>query len=626
MRDKTRRHFAMPAGWRVLLCAAGLWLGLGATAVAAVQEQGTIPMADGTQLAYTVVLPEPSGPFPVAMVYDGYCEGSSPMTCNDLASANALLAAGYAVLGVSVRGTGCSTGTFDPFVEQLWRDGADAVEWAARQPWSNGRLGMFGDSFPGITQVGVAGLRPPHLDAISPFQVGIDLYRDVAAPGGIPNSGFGAFWGLANQPAASYSGGIQQAAGAQDGECAQAQGAHLASVPSHNIFVQGLQHLYDDEYWQARVPGANADDIDVPVFSCLSWQDDEISSRGSFALSGLDPARTWVLATNGYHAMCDRGSPKIVEDLVAFFDRFVKREPNGFEKTPHFRIWHDTHTSAGENTPGWVTSFASYRSIPVRPLALYFRPGGQLSLTPPRDVAPPTDYAYPGPALGSENGVVAGQRGLLWKAPQPPGASVAHTTPQLARDTEFFGSGSADIWLSSTALPAGDGAAGFPQELAGVSSDTDLQITLTEVRPDGQEVYVARGWLRASHRKLDRARSTRLAPHHTHQQADARPLVPGRPTRMRVQLWPFDYVFRKGSSVRLWIDAPTGATGGWSFDFIKTPAINSVYVDEKHPSAIVLGHLRRGRAETPLPPCDTLLNQPCRPNAVSVPPGTMAIR
>jgi predicted acyl esterase len=447
-----------------------------------------------------------------------------------------------------------------------------------------------------------------------------DAYRDVAAPGGIPNTGFGAFWGLANQPAASYGYGTQL----QNPDCVREQPVHLASEPSNNIFVQGLQHLYDDAYWQGRRPGANADEIDVPVFSCLSWQDDEISSRGSFALSGL--ARTWVLAANGYHAMCDRGSPQIVDELVAFFDRFVKGERNGFEKTPRFRIWHDAHTRAGENVPGWVSSFRSYAAIPVRPLALYFGSDGTLSLTPPKGAAPPSDYAYPGPALGSENGVVAGQHGLLWKAPEPPGASVSYTSPPLANDTEFFGSGSADIWLSSTALRAGGDVAGSPQELAGATSDTDLQITLTEIRPDGQEVYVARGWLRASHRALDPERSTPLAPFHTHQEADARPLVPGQPTAMRVQLWPFDYVFRRGSSVRLWIDAPTGATGGWSFAFIKTPAINSIFADEEHPSALVLGHLRGGRAEAPLPACDTLLNQPCRPNAVTVPPGTMAIR
>jgi hypothetical protein len=138
-------------------------------------------------------------------------------------------------------------------------------------------------------------------------------------------------------------------------------------------------------------------------------------------------------------------------------------------------------------------------------------------------------------------------------------------------------------------------------------------------------VYVARGWLRASHRALDPARSTTLAPYQIDTQSAARPLVPGRPTYMRVQLWPFDYVFRKGSSIRLWIDAPTGVTGGWSLEFLPVPAVNAVYADRRHPSSLVLGYLKGGHAEAPLPACDTLLNQPCRQNAARVPPGSMTI-
>ncbi len=314
------------------------------------------------------------------------------------------------------------------------------------------------------------------------------------------------------------------------------------------------------------------------------------------------------MATNGYHGMCELGTPRITVELVAFFNRFVKHESNGFGRTPHVQLWHDATTNAaGENVPSWITRFKSYSSVPMRALRLYFRPGGELSLIRPKSEGQPAQYAYPGPSLGNEDGVVAGQHNFLWKAPEPPGASVAYTTPALGRDAEFFGSGSANIWLSSTA------------------SDTDLQITLTEVRPDGQEVYVARGWLRASHRALDRARSAPLAPFHTDQEADARQLVPGRPTFMRVQLWPFDYVFRKGSSIRLWIDAPAGETGGWNLDFTKTPATNSIYADGNRPSAIALGYLQGGHAGAPLPTCDTLLNQPCRQNAAPAPPGTMTI-
>ncbi|HVT21238.1 MAG TPA: CocE/NonD family hydrolase [Mycobacteriales bacterium] len=581
-----------------------------AAAAGTVERQGYVPLKDGTKLEYTVDLPARTGRFPVALVYDGYCEGAGPLTCNDRQSSAALLKAGFAVLGVSIRGTSCSTGTFDPMTDQEWRDGAAVVEWAARQPWSTGHVGMFGDSFPGITQLGVAGLRPPHLDAISPFQVTTDIYRDVGYPGGIANLAFGAFWPLVDQPNASFSSGVEHAVSAQDTGCAQAQVNHAAAwLVTHDLSLQGLLHQWDGAWWQGREPGRNADRIDIPTFGCLSWQDDETGSRGSSYLSELDPAKTWVVASNGYHAMCELNSPQIVNQLVAFFNRFVKGDHNGFERhTPHIQLWHDTAAKGTKNVPAWVTSYKSYSAIPIRPTQLFLRSDGALSLKAPRANDASNSYLYPGPSLGNEDGVVVGQTNKLWKVPEPPGASVAYTTPRLTKDAEFFGSGSADLWLSSTA------------------PDTDLQVTVTEVRPDGQEVYVTRGWLRASHRALAPKRSTALAPFHKDQAADALSLSPGKPTFMRVQIWPFDYVFRKGSRLRLWIDAPTGFTGLWSLNFLDAPAVNTVYADAAHPSVIRLGHVIGGHAKAPLPACDTMLNQPCRPDQTGGPSGMMTIR
>src|SRR4051794_34596487 len=88
-------RMARPAGRLALVSAVWLWLGSAAAVAATAQEQGYIPMADGVQLAYTVELPASTGRFPVALVYDGYCEGAGPLTCNDPQSASALLAAGY---------------------------------------------------------------------------------------------------------------------------------------------------------------------------------------------------------------------------------------------------------------------------------------------------------------------------------------------------------------------------------------------------------------------------------------------------------------------------------------------------------------------------------------------------
>jgi hypothetical protein len=580
-----------------------------AAAPTTVAKQGYIPMPDGTRLEYTVDLPSGTGKFPVAMVYDGYCEGPGPLACNDVASAHALLSAGFAILGVSIPGTSCSSGVFNAFTEQEWRDGAAAVEWAARQSWSTGHIGMFGDSFPGITQVGIAGLRPAHLDAIAPFQVTTDMYRDVAFPGGMANLGFGAFWAGVDQPLNSYKSGLVQALKKKDIGCLASLVSNAASVPGHNVALQGFVHPYDGAWWQAHEPGAKADKIDIPTFGCYTWQDDEVESRGSSYLSDLDPKRTWVVASNGYHGMCELSIPQVTDELVAFFNRFVKGAHNGFAaRTPHLQLWHDTHIDAdGHNVPSWITKFASYSSMPVRPLSLYFRSGGELSLTPPTSQGQPGSYLYPGPNLGDEDGVVVGQHNLLWTAQDPPGASLSYTSPPLSHDTEFFGSGSANIWLSSTA------------------PDTDLQITLTEVRPDGKEVYVQRGWLRASRRKLVPSKSTVLAPYLSDQASEVSSLTPGKPTYLRVQLFPFDYVFRKGSSIRLWIDAPTGLTGGWLVNFLNLPGVNSIYSDAIHPSALVLGDVLGGHAHAAAPKCDTILNQPCRKNAVAVPAGTMTI-
>jgi hypothetical protein len=199
-----------------------------------------------------------------------------------------------------------------------------------------------------------------------------------------------------------------------------------------------------------------------------------------------------------------------------------------------------------------------------------------------------------------------GEWHAAWKVQDPPGGSAAYTTPPLADDAEFFGPGSVDLWLSSTGL------------------DTDLQVTLSEIRPDGQEVYVQRGWLRASHRVLDPARSTALSPVPTHANDDQALLTPGVPTLIRVPIRPFDYVFRKGSAIRLTIGTPS-LTGLWLFVTDPVATVNSILHDRVHASRVVLGLLPGEISGGAAKPCDTLLNQPCRPNLVPVPAGTIDI-
>lgn len=124
---------------------------------------GYIQLPDGNKMRYSVVFPKGPGPFPVLMEYDGYGSGSvTEQTTQEWTKE------GYAVMGLNVPGTGCSTG------ENQWADasvgaaGAHAVEWAARQAWSTGKVGMVGYSYSGYDQLWVAAQRPPSLKAIAP--------------------------------------------------------------------------------------------------------------------------------------------------------------------------------------------------------------------------------------------------------------------------------------------------------------------------------------------------------------------------------------------------------------------------------------------------------------------------
>jgi putative CocE/NonD family hydrolase len=584
----------------VLTCAALLMAAPAADA--AVQRWGYIPV-DGAELRYTVELPAPDGRFPVALVYDGYCEGTAPLACNDIQLAKRLLAEGYAVLGVSIRGTGCSTGTFDLRAPHEAADGAAVVRWAAQQPWSTGRVGMFGDSFPALTQPGVAALRPEGLKAIAPFQLVDDVYRDVGYPGGIMNVEFGTFWAGINQPAANASGtvaGVQQG----DPQCAATFASAQPTNLPHNIAVAALQHQYFDDFWKTREVGASASRIDVPVFGCVTWQDDEVGSRPAWTLfPRIKPSLLWLVGANGYHSQCEVDNTLMLDQVVRFFDRYVRGVKNGWEKTPRVQLWHETYrtTKDGvpENVPGWVTTHTSW---PPRTdeSVLFLRDGGRLAEAKPAEDEAADAYVAPAASAGNEEGVVFGQSGMMWSLPEAPGQSVDYTTDTLAKDVEILGPASLDLWLSSTSV------------------DTDLQATVTEVRPDGQETYVARGWLRASMRKLDDERSTPTFPEQTMLESDLALLTPGTPVHARVAIFPFNHVFRAGSAIRVIVDSPS-QTGGWGFAMRPTAAVNSILHDREHPSRIVFGEVPGGRARGPLPACGTLLNQPCRTSRPAAP-------
>jgi len=146
------------------------------------------------------------------------------------------------------------------------------------------------------------------------------------------------------------------------------------------------------------------------------------------------------------------------------------------------------------------------------------------------------------------------------------------------------------------------------------AADTDIQVTLTEIRPDGLETYVQNGWLRASHRRLDRKRSTIIEPRQTHLEKDAAPLPPGEFVKVRVGLYAVAQVFRKGSRIRISLEAPGGDRTRWRFDTASTNGafLNEVARTTMWPSRLVLAVVPGVEVPPSLPPCPGRRGQPCR--------------
>jgi predicted acyl esterase len=230
---------------------------------------------------------------------------------------------------------------------------------------------------------------------------------------------------------------------------------------------------------------------------------------------------------------------------------------------------------------------------------LYLRAGARLGLAPPTAAESADSYQYPTPTANVGYDWTARN---WWTNPQAPGGEVVYTTPPLAQDAEFLGPGSADLWVSST------------------SPNADVQVTLSEVRPDGQEMYVENGWLRLADRQLDPRTSTALRPNHPYTLPASEPLAPLTPVEARLELEPFDHVFRAGSAIRLSIDSP-----GVYFAILPTPARNSIYHQPRMASRLVLGWVPGASAHAPLPACGSVLDQPCRPNSTPVPSGSITV-
>lgn len=625
-----------------------------------------LTMRDGIQLAATVRLPPgktlADGPFPTVIEYSGYAiaapgnllssilspsgGASNPLLPDSATAVGSVITPllGFATVSLQMRGTGCSGGALDLFGLPTIYDGYDAVQIAAAQPWVLGhKVGLVGISFSGISQLFVAGTRPPGLAAIAPMSATNDLYA-TGYPGGIFNRGFAASWvdqRIADAQPAPAGGQPYARALVEQGDerCLTDQDLRLQTEDIDKLLTENTHRT--PSIYGVRSPEAWARRIDVPVFVVGALQDEQTGPQWPAlvdALSG-DP-HVWVTMVNGTHV--DSLGPGSITRWVEFLDLFVAHQlPHApslvlnlsgalyrqiasapaeplpglrfthapsvaaataeFERDPRVRVLFDNGGSAaqpGALHPLWEADFGSWPPPRAVPTTLALGAGGSLG---PRSAHATSVSWRPDPAARPATDLAAGVD--VWTAlppydwtPVTGSDGVGFVSAPRRRTTVVIGPASLDLWLRASA------------------PDTDLQVTVSDVRPDGQEMYVTSGFLRASERALDPARSTVLDPWPTYLAATARPLPAGRYSLVRVPIDPIAYAFRTGSRLRITISAPGGDRPEWAFATPPTAGkvTDTLALGGSHPSTVVLPVVPGIVPGDPQPPCPSSRGEPCR--------------
>jgi hypothetical protein len=457
------------------------------------------------------------------------------------------------------------------------------------------------------------------------------------------------------RPAGSEGGGQEWAADridAGDDECAANQ---LLRLQNPDLTAEiDANPFWVDELGAEIAPRLFVDRIEVPVFLAGAWQDEQ--TGGHFAtmldrFTGTD--HFYATLVNGLHT--ESIGPAVFDRFVEFLDLYVgERVPTltgaravapiladgvfetdqvalptddrfagmsyeealaAFEAEPPIEVLFEEGAAEGypERAPmaRFAAGFDAWPVPDVEATRWYLHGSGETGETGALsadeatvDGDDPTaatgylalpDATAPTFYEGDGNGVWSVDVEYDWEQGGA-GTYAAFVTEPLAEDTAVVGTGSVDLWIESNL------------------GDTDLEVTISEVRPDDDgesvEVYVQSGWLRASQRALDESPSTELRPVHTHVEADAAPL-PGAPTEVRVELFPFAHVFRAGSQIRLTVDAPGGNR---EFATIANGEQVTIHHDREHPSSVVLPVVDLG-VDVPddHPECGALRGQPCRP-------------
>ncbi len=505
-----------------------------------------IPLRDGAVLVADVFRPDGAGKFPVIMSLGAYQKdleatlpyGKPPFTHRETPEPAWWTARGYIVIRVDSRGTGKSPGKTDIWSTQEARDYYDAIEWAARQEWSNGKVGLAGVSYYSIVQWNVASLQPPSLTTILVWEGWSDTYRDAVFQGGVFNLSFLTRWWTHVQ-------------GRQLLERTRVD--NPAALEEH-LMWNYMVHNLDGPWWDEVKARARFDRIEVPLYSSGNWGGWNHHMRGNVEgfLRSASAHKKLQMHIGGHTDAFFSDEGKI--EMLRWFDYWLKGINTGIMDEPPINLCVRTSVSTCDwrfenEWPLARTRFTKYYLSPAAAGAVAEAVAdGTLAGAAPAEAGAITYWAGPDAYLRARAG-------------KP---TATFVTAALDQDVEITGPINLVMWVSSE------------------TEDMDVFAYLRNMAPDGTVETLTRGILKVSHRKLDDALSTPYRPYHTHDGEEK--LAAGEVVRIEVEILPTSMIFRKGHRIRLDI-APHDAQ---HYDGAYKIANNTIYTGGDRASYVLL--------------------------------------
>ncbi|NKF23530.1 CocE/NonD family hydrolase [Solimonas marina] len=582
----------------ILLALAAVWF-LGPPALVKVRVE-QVPMRDGVRLYTRVYLPRFGRlPLPVIMMRNPYhFLGDMPFAI----AARMMAAHGYAVVSQDVRGTGLSHGTFNPFFQER-NDGYDAVEWAAAQPWSDGKVGLWGVSYLGVTALQAAAAEPPHLVAVMTTATGADYHNGWVYTNGVFEQHFIESWAGVALAADAYhrqllaNGLPPSKADRQAKAWMKARAATLkpdqvsgAGVDARIRFAPDalppyvrdwLNHPQYDDYW-AKIDLHRAySSIQVPVLSRGGWYD--IFAGGVIDnFEGLQAHAATATARNGSrlvmvpfcHTRCGPGNAVhyrfgplwFASPELKWWDYWLKGVGDGYSKRPAVQLYVMQPGDRGTKGSGYWIGAAQYPLPGTQWQPYYLRrdaDAGTLSRDAPTGDEVADRYRYdPEHPVPTQGGALCCgtdvPSGIYDQSAVERRADVlSYSSAPFAKAEAFVGPARARLWVSTH------------------TSDSTFTVKLVDVRPDGTALNL-----------VDSAVDSR---HCLGDSSTAEPVAAGQPFACELPLGNLGVEIAAGHRLRVEISSsnfPRFARGVGRTPLL--PSEQVLYHDREHPSRIEL--------------------------------------